>query len=115
LNESTRGLIGESALRKMKPSAILINASRGPVVDTAALTRALTEKWIASAALDVTDPEPLPPSHALYALSNCFILPHIGSATHGTRKRMAEMACENLLAGLDGKRLPNCVNPEVYS
>jgi glyoxylate reductase len=115
LNDSTRGLIGESALRKMKPTAILINASRGPVVDTAALARALSEGWIASAALDVTDPEPLPPSHALYALPNCLILPHIGSATHGTRKRMAEMACENLLAGLEGKHLPNCVNPEVYS
>lgn len=115
LNESTRGLIGESALRKMKPAAILVNAARGPVVDTDALTRALTEGWIASAALDVTDPEPLPPSHALYALPNCLILPHIGSATHGTRKRMAEMACENLLAGLEGRRLPNCVNPEVFS
>ena len=115
LNESTRGLIGESALRKMKPTAILINAARGPVVDTPALTRALSEGWIASAALDVTDPEPLPPTHALYSLPNCFILPHIGSATHGTRKRMAEMACENLLAGLEGRRLPNCVNPEVYS
>ena len=114
LNESTRGLIGESALRKMKPTAILVNAARGPVVDTDALVRALTEGWIASAALDVTDPEPLPPSHALYALPNCLILPHIGSATHGTRKRMAEMACENLLAGLDRRRLPNCVNPEVY-
>jgi glyoxylate reductase len=115
LNESTRGLIGESALRKMKPTATLVNASRGPVVDTGALVRALSENWIASAALDVTDPEPLPPEHPLYALSNCFILPHIGSATHGTRKRMAEMACGNLLAGLEGGRLPNCVNPQVYS
>ena len=114
LNESTRGLIGESALRKMKPSAILVNAARGPVVDTNALVKALRENWIRFAALDVTDPEPLLPSHPLYALSNCFILPHIGSATHGTRKRMAEMACENLLAGLEGRRLPNCVNGEVY-
>jgi phosphoglycerate dehydrogenase-like enzyme len=114
LKESTRGLINESALRKMKPSAHLINAARGPVVDTPALVCALQENWIRSAALDVTDPEPLPPTHVLYSLPNCFILPHIGSATHGTRKRMAEMACENLLAGLEGKRLPNCVNPEVY-
>jgi len=114
LNDSTRGLINESALRRMKPTAILVNASRGPVVDTKSLVHALSEKWIASAALDVTDPEPLPPDHPLYALPNCFILPHIGSATYGTRKRMAEMACENLLAGLEGKRLPNCVNPEVY-
>ena len=108
-------MIGESALRKMKPTAILINAARGPVVDTPTLTQALSEGWISSAALDVTDPEPLPPTHALYSLPNCFILPHIGSATHGTRKRMAEMACENLLAGLEGRQLPNCVNPEVYS
>jgi phosphoglycerate dehydrogenase-like enzyme len=114
LNESTRGLIGESALRKMKPSAILVNAARGPVVDASALVRALSENWIRFAALDVTDPEPLPPDHILYALPNCFILPHIGSATHGTRKRMAEMACENLLAGLEGRKLPNCVNPEVW-
>ncbi len=115
LNESTRGLIGESALRRMKPSAILVNAARGLVVDASALARALSENWIRFAALDVTDPEPLPSDHILYALPNCFILPHIGSATHGTRKRMAEMACENLLAGLEGKRLLNCVNPEVYS
>jgi phosphoglycerate dehydrogenase-like enzyme len=114
LSESTRGLINEAALRKMKPNAILVNAARGPVVNTDALVKALAENWIRFAALDVTDPEPLPPSHPLYALPNCFIAPHIGSATHGTRKRMAEMACENLLAGLEGKRLPNCVNPQVY-
>jgi len=115
LNASTRGLINESALRKMKPTAILVNAARGPVVETNALVKALSEQWIRFAALDVTDPEPLPPSHPLYALPNCFIAPHIGSATHGTRKLMAEMACENLLAGLEGKRLPNCVNGEVYN
>ncbi|MFH1908443.1 MAG: D-glycerate dehydrogenase [Chloroflexota bacterium] len=114
LTSETRGLINESALRKMKPTAILVNAARGPVVDTAALTRALSEGWIAAAALDVTDPEPLPVDHPLYSLPNCLIVPHIGSATRGTRKRMAEMACENLLAGLEGRRLPYCVNPEVY-
>jgi phosphoglycerate dehydrogenase-like enzyme len=113
LNESTRGLIGESALRLMKPGGILVNAARGPVVETDALARALSGNWIRAAALDVTDPEPLPPDHVLYSLRNCLILPHIGSATHGTRKRMAEMACENLLAGLAGTRLPNCVNPQV--
>lgn len=114
LTSETRGLINESVLRKMKPTAILVNAARGPVVDTAALTRALAEGWIAAAALDVTDPEPLPPDNPLYSLPNCLIVPHIGSATHGTRRRMAEMACENLLAGLEGRRLPYCVNPEVY-
>jgi phosphoglycerate dehydrogenase-like enzyme len=114
LTPETRGLISNTALEKMKPSVILVNAARGPVVDTAALTRALAQGQIGGAALDVTDPEPLPPDHPLYQLPNCFIVPHIGSATHGTRRKMAEMACENLLAGLDGKRLPFCVNPEVY-
>lgn len=115
LTEKTRGLIDELALRKMKPTAILINMARGPVVVTDALQRALQEGWIAGAALDVTDPEPLPPAHPLYSLPNCIILPHIGSATVGTRRKMAQIACENLLAGLHGKPLPYCVNPQVYS
>jgi glyoxylate reductase len=114
LTPQTRGLINESALQKMKPTAILVNAARGPVVDTTDLTRALAQGQIGGAALDVTDPEPLPSDHPLYQLPNCLIVPHIGSATHGTRRKMAEMACENLLAGLDGKRLPFYVNPEVY-
>ncbi len=114
LTPETRGMIGEEQLRLMKPSAILVNTSRGPVVQTAALLKALQEKWIAGAALDVTDPEPLPPDHPLYAQPNCLIVPHIASATHHTRRRMAELACDNLLAGLEGRRLPNCVNPEVY-
>lgn len=114
LTAETRGLINESTLRLMKRTAMLVNAARGPVVDTAALYRALREGWIAGAALDVTDPEPLPADHPLYQLPNCFIVPHIGSATWGTRQRMAERAGENLLAGLRGERLPYCVNPEVY-
>ncbi|PWH19078.1 MAG: D-glycerate dehydrogenase [Anaerolineae bacterium] len=114
LTPETRGMIGEEQLRLMKPSAILVNTARGPVVQTAALLKALQEKWIAAAALDVTDPEPLPPDHPLYAQPNCLIVPHIASATHNTRRRMAELACDNLLAGLEGRRLPNCVNPEVY-
>jgi lactate dehydrogenase-like 2-hydroxyacid dehydrogenase len=114
LTPETRGLINENVLREMKPTAILVNAARGPVVDTTALTRALAEGWIAAAALDVTDPEPLPPGHPLFSLPSCLIVPHIGSATRGTRRRMAEMACENLLAGLEGRRLPYCVNPEIY-
>jgi glyoxylate reductase len=113
LTPETRGLMGEAALRAMKPSAILVNTSRGPVVDTTALTRALREGWIAGAAVDVTDPEPLLPDHPLYTLPNCLVLPHIGSATRGTRRRMAELACENLLAGLAGRPLLHCVNPEV--
>ena len=114
LTARTRGLVNEAALQKMKRSAVLINTARGPIVVNDALLRALRERWIAAAALDVTDPEPLPPEHALYDLPNCLIVPHIGSATHGTRRLMAEMACENLLAGLDGYRLPTCVNPDVY-
>lgn len=114
LTPQTRHLINEAALRRMKPTAILINAARGPVVDTDALLCALSEGWIRAAALDVTDPEPLPPDHPLLSLSNCIVVPHIASATISTRNRMARMAAENLLAGLRGERLPYCANPEVY-
>ena len=114
LNESTRGLIGENALRKMKPTSIFVNAARGSIVETSALVKALREHWIAGAALDVTDPEPLPTDNPLFDMPNCLIVPHIGSATRNTRRRMAEMACENLLAGLEGKNLPYCANPEIY-
>ncbi|MBT3337127.1 MAG: hypothetical protein HN855_09265 [Anaerolineae bacterium] len=114
LNASTHGLIAEKELKMMKRTAILVNAARGAVVDCEALLRALTQAWIASAVLDVTDPEPLPASSPLYTLKNCLIVPHIGSATHGARRRMAEIACENLLAGLAGEKLPHCFNPEVY-
>ena len=113
LNAETQYLIDDAALRKMKSTAILVNAARGPVVRTDALVRALQEGWIAAAALDVTDPEPLPPEHILYRLENCLVVPHIGSATQGARRRMAEIACENLLAGLEKRRLLHCVNPEV--
>ncbi len=114
LTSTTRYLIDEEKLQWMKPTAILVNTSRGPVVKIPDLLQALQEGWIAGAALDVTDPEPLPPDHALYAMPNCLILPHIGSATRNTRRSMAVLACDNLLAGLAGKILPNCVNPEVY-
>ncbi|MGB3701892.1 MAG: D-glycerate dehydrogenase [Anaerolineales bacterium] len=114
LTPKTRHLINVSALKMMKPTALLINTSRGPIVDQDALFQALKHNWIGGAALDVTDPEPLPPNHELYSLSNCLIVPHIGSATWNTRRSMAERACENLLAGLDGRVLPYCVNPEVY-
>ena len=114
LTPETRHLIDAAALRRMKPTAILVNMARGPVVDTDALVQALQEGWIQAAALDVTDPEPLPADHILYTLENCLIAPHIGSATQHTRRRMAELACENLLAGLNGRRLPHCANPQVY-
>jgi glyoxylate reductase len=114
LTPATRGLIDAQALQRMKPGAYLINTARGPVVDNAALVEALQQGWIAGAALDVTDPEPLPAGHPLYSSPNCLISPHIGSATTNTRRRMAELAAENLLAGLSGKRLPYCANPQVY-
>jgi glyoxylate reductase len=114
LTAETNGLIGEKELRAMKQSAILVNTARGPVVDTNALLTALRDGWIQAAALDVTDPEPLPPDHPLYQLPNCLIAPHIGSATLHTRRAMAELACENLLDALEGRRVTYCANPEVY-
>ena len=113
LGPDTRHLIDARALRRMKPTAILINTARGPVVDPAALAEALHAGTIGGAALDVTDPEPLPPEHPLYACPNLLVLPHIGSATWGTRRRMAELAADNVLAGLEGRSLPCTVNPEV--
>lgn len=114
LTADTYHLIDAAALARMKPTAILINTSRGPVVDPDALYDALLSGQIAYAALDVTDPEPLPADHKLLTLPNCLVVPHIASASWATRTRMAVMAAENLLAGLRGQRLPNCVNPEVY-
>ena len=114
LTDETRGLIGARAFALMKSTAILINTSRGPVVDSEALYQALQEGQIAYAALDVTDPEPLPADHKLLTLPNLIVAPHIASATVRSRTRMAMMAVENLLAGLAGEHLPHCVNPEVY-
>jgi glyoxylate reductase len=111
LGDSTRGLIGEAELRSMKPTAILVNTARGPVVDTGALVRALREGWIAGAALDVTDPEPLPAGHPLLATGRALVTPHIGSASRATRELMASMAVDNLLAALRGERMPYLANP----
>ncbi|MEA2455619.1 MAG: glyoxylate reductase [Thermoleophilaceae bacterium] len=110
LTPETRGLIDDEALRRMKETAYLVNTARGPVVDTDALTRALHAGEIAGAALDVTDPEPLPADHPLLDAPNLLVLPHLGSATHATRERMADMAVDNLLAGLRGERMPHQVN-----
>jgi len=110
LTKETTRLIGSSELRQMRPDAILVNIARGPVVDHDALHQALTEKWIAGAALDVTDPEPLPRDHPLLALTNVVFTPHLGSATVGTRIRMGEMTAANLAAGLQGIPLPDEVN-----
>src|SRR3954447_16502074 len=114
LNEGTRGLIGAEELKAMKPTAILVNTARGPLVQTEALADALRDGQIAAAALDVTDPEPLPPDHPLLSAPNLTVLPHIGSASHRTREAMADMAVDNLLAALNGDRMPHCANPEVY-
>jgi glyoxylate reductase len=110
LTAETRGLIGDEALEKMKPTAYLVNTARGPVVDTDALARALHAGKIAGAALDVTDPEPLPGDHPLLDAPNLLVVPHIGSATHATRGRMADIAVDNLLAGLAGRPMPHSVN-----
>jgi glyoxylate reductase len=109
LTPETEGLIGERELRSMRDDAILINVARGAVVDHVALERALRERWILAAALDVTEPEPLPRNHPLLRLENLVLAPHLGSATVRTRKRMGQMALDNLLAGLDGEPLPNAV------
>ena len=112
LNEHTRHLFGPDAFARMQPTAILVNTSRGPVVDPAALFTALTTGQIAAAGLDVTEPEPLPVDHPLLSLPNCVILPHIGSASTATRLKMASMAGHNLVAGVLGEALPFCVNGE---
>jgi glyoxylate reductase len=109
LTPETRGLIDTEALARMKPSAYLVNTARGPVVDTAALAASLHAGGIAGAALDVTDPEPLPGDHPLLDAPNLIVLPHLGSATHATREKMADMAVDNLLAGLAGEPMPHQV------
>ncbi len=106
LTEETRGLIGSAELAAMKTSAYLVNVARGPVVDTSALVRALSEGEIAGAGLDVTDPEPLPADHPLLDLPNCLVVPHLGSASVATRNAMARLAVSNLVAGLDGSPMP---------
>ncbi|HEY8506201.1 MAG TPA: D-glycerate dehydrogenase [Gemmataceae bacterium] len=111
LTPETHGLIGRAELARMRPTAVLVNVARGPVVDPAALAEALQRRAIYAAALDVTDPEPLPRDHPLLRLDNVIITPHLGSATEQTRRRMAEMSVENLLAGLAGRPLPFPVAP----
>ncbi len=114
LTNDTRGLMNATAFTKMKPTAVLVNTSRGPVVDQHALYEALKSRQIFAAALDVTVPEPLPTDNPLLTLENCIVVPHIASASRQTRQKMSRMAAENLIAGLKGEHLPNCVNPEVY-
>ena len=106
LTPATRHLIDERALRAMRPHAVLVNTSRGGLVDQVALRRALDEGWIAGAGLDVTEPEPLPADDPLLEAPNLLVLPHIGSATHRAREQMTERAVANLLEGLAGRALP---------
>jgi glyoxylate reductase len=112
LTDETHHLIGATELSRMKPTAILVNASRGQVVDTAALVDALRSGSILGAALDVTDPEPLSADHPLVNMTSCIVVPHTASATVQTRDRMAELAAKNLLAGLSGERPPAAVNAD---
>jgi glyoxylate reductase len=114
LSDETRGMFGEPELRAMKETAYLVNTARGPIVDQMALARALRDGSIAGAALDVTDPEPLPPDDPLLAAPNLLVIPHLGSATERTRAAMADLAVANLRAALAGEPMPHCVNPEVY-
>ena len=113
LNAETKGLIGARELGLMRREAILINAARGSVVDTAALVTALQEGTIGGAALDVTDPEPLPATHPLVNLPNAIIVPHTASSTIATRDKMASMAAHNLLAILNNEQPASIVNPAV--
>jgi glyoxylate reductase len=111
LTPATRHLINAATLQQMKPSAILINTARGGIVDQVALARALEDRTIACAALDVTDPEPLPADDPLLEAPNLIVAPHIGSATRAAREQMAELAVDNLLAALDGRPMPHQVEP----
>ena len=114
LDDSTHHLIDDEALAKMKPTAVIVNAARGPVIDPGALYRALRDGTIGAAGLDVTDPEPISPDDPLLTLENCVIVPHIASASVKTRAEMSRISAQNLVNGLKGERLLTCVNPEVY-
>lgn len=113
LNEDTHHMIGAEQLARMKSTAVLINAARGPVIDTDALVDALRNGEIFAAGLDVTDPEPLPADHPLVSLPNCTVVPHIASATVTSRNDMATLAARNLLAVLNGEEPEAIVNPDV--
>jgi glyoxylate reductase len=114
LTSGTRNLIGADAFALMKPTAILINTARGPIVDREALAQALHTGQIAAAALDVTSPEPLPQDDPLWQAPNLLVVPHIGSATWSARERMTEIAVQNILAGIDGKPLPYQVPSQLF-
>ena len=110
-----RGLIGEQALRKMKPTAFLVNTARGPLVDEDALLRALREGWIAGAALDVYAEEPLPPKHPFRSTPNLLLSPHQASSSHETGERVSLAAAEAIIDLMNGRRPKSVVNPEVFA
>ena len=114
LSQDTYHLFNDEQFAKMKPNAVLVNAARGPVVDPAALYRALKDGKIGGAALDVTEPEPISMDDPLLTLDNCVIVPHIASASIPARREMSRIAAQNLISGLKGEKLVTCVNPEVY-
>ena len=114
LTAETRHLVGERELRLMKPTAFLINTARGPIVDEQALVRALTERRIAGAGLDVFENEPRV-EPALLTMQNVVLTPHLGSAVKELREEMANMVVDNIMAVLEGRRPPNCYNPEIYA
>lgn len=114
LKPEAKHLVNAEFLAKMKANAILVNTARGGILDQAALYHALKSKQIFAAALDVTDPEPLPMDSPLLELENCLIVPHLGSASKKTRDMMSLLSAQNLIAGLKGEPLPYCVNPQVY-
>ena len=114
LTPETRGLIGSRELGLMKPTAILVNIARGPIVDQQALYAALRDGQVLAAGLDVTDPEPMRGDDPLLALDNVLIVPHIGSAGAGARSKMAELAANNLIDGVYGRRPKHLVNPEAW-
>lgn len=114
LTEETRGMIGEAELRQMRPEAFLINTARGPVVQEVVLVRALRERWIAGAALDVFEVEPLPPSSPLYGLDNLIVTPHVAGLTIEARRDLALSAAAQILQVLRGERPPHLVNPEAW-
>ena len=113
LSPQTYHLFGAAEFAAMKPTAILVNTSRGPIVDQKALYKALKSRQIFAAAIDVTEVEPISPEDPLLTLDNLVITPHIASASFNTRTGMATMAAANLIAGLHGRIPPNCVNPEA--
>ncbi len=114
LSPTTRGMFNRDLFGRVKKGAIFINTARGPIVDSDALVWALQEGLLSAAALDVFDPEPIPAKHPLLSMPNVIITPHIASASIQTRERMAHIAVDNLLAGMEQRRLTYCANPQVY-